>query len=183
MEPDETKSIQQPQPPTVNQADSKTLPTIQIGIAPLPQQSSSGESNPQPGLWEGLRLPIKRVGTIVFILFILALGVSGLFNLAKGAINSLANKKPVTTTSQPTEQSQPIITLTQTTAISDKNNCTDLPNRMTKAKMTSQQVDKVFYQTYPDRSNKPLADTTIDRALRQEWCAVANKLIEQKSTK
>ncbi len=54
---------------------------------------------------------------------------------------------------------------------------------MAKAKMTSQQVDKVFYQTYPDRVNKPLADTAIDRSLRQEWCAVANKLIEQKSTK
>jgi hypothetical protein len=64
---------------------------------------------------------------------------------------------------------------------SDKKNCTDLPTRMTKAKMTSQKVDKVFYQTYPDRVNKPLADTAIDRNLRQEWCEVANKLIEQKS--
>jgi hypothetical protein len=183
MESDETKSIQQPQSPTLNQTNSKTPPTIQLGGSPLPQQSSSGDSIPSPGLWEGLRLPIKRVGTIVFILFILALGVSGLFNLAKGALDSLTAKKPVTTTSQPTEQSQPITTSTPTTASSDKNNCTDLPTRMTKAKMTSQQVDKVFYQTYPDRSNKPLADTIIDRALRQEWCAVANKLIEQKSTK
>jgi hypothetical protein len=53
---------------------------------------------------------------------------------------------------------------------------------MSTAKVTGQQVDKVFYQTYPDRVNKPLADTTIDRNLRQEWCAVANKLIEQRST-
>jgi hypothetical protein len=178
MEPDETKSIQQPESPTLNQTDSKTLPTVHIaGISPLPQQPSSGESNPPPGLWEGLRLPLKRVGSIVFILFILALGVSGLFNLAKGAIDSLTAKKPATT-SQPTEQSQPITT--PTTASSDRNNCTDLPTRMTKAKMTSQQVDKVFYQTYPDRVNKPLADTANDRNLRQEWCGVANKLIEKK---
>ncbi len=67
---------------------------------------------------------------------------------------------------------------TPTTASSDKNHCTDLPNRMTKAKITSQQVDQVFYQIYPDRVNQPLADTAIDRALRQEWCVVANKLIE-----
>jgi hypothetical protein len=62
----------------------------------------------------------------------------------------------------------------------------------------SQQVDKVFYQTYPallkqrwrERVNKPLADTATvgvasrneNRILRQEWCAVANKLIEQKPT-
>jgi Na+-transporting methylmalonyl-CoA/oxaloacetate decarboxylase gamma subunit len=180
MEPDETKSIQQPQPPTLNQIDSK-VPTIKMGISPLPQHSSSGESTPQPGLWAGLRLPVKRIGTVIFILFILALVVSGLFNLAKGALDSFTAKKP-TSTSQQTEQSQPNATSTPATN-SDKNNCTDLPDRMTKAKMTSQQVDKVFYQTYPDRANKPLADTTIDRALRQEWCAVANKLIEQKSSK
>ena len=87
------------------------------------------------------------------------------------------------TTNQITEQSQPTTTNTPTTASIDKNNCTDLPNRMAKAKMNSQQVDKVFYQTYPDRVNKPLTDTTLDRNLRQEWCAVANKLIEQSSTK
>jgi hypothetical protein len=182
MEPDETKSIQQPQSPNLNQTNSKTSPTVHIaGISPLPQQSSSGESNPPPGLWEGLRLPLKRVGSIGFILFILALGISGLFNLSKGAIDSLTAKKPATT-SQPTEQSQPSTTPIPTTASSDRNNCTDLPTRMVKAKMTSQQVDKVFYQTYPDRVNKPLADTVTDRALRQEWCAVANKLIEQKPT-
>jgi hypothetical protein len=179
MEPDETKSVQQTQSPTLNQTNSKTPPTVHFaGISPLPYHSSSGESNPQPGLWAGLRLPIKRIGTIVSILFILALVISGLFNLAKGTIDSLTAKKQAKT-SQQTEQSQPIAS-TPTTASSDKNNCTDLPSRMTNAKLTSQQVDKVFYQTYPDRVNKPLADTTIDRSLRQEWCTVANKLIEQK---
>ncbi len=64
MESDETKSVQQPQSPTLNQIDSKA-PTLQIGISPLPQKSSSGESNPPPGLWAGLRLPIKRVGWII----------------------------------------------------------------------------------------------------------------------
>jgi hypothetical protein len=182
MESDETKSIQQPQLPTLNQIDSKAS-TIEMGISPLPQHSSSSESTPQPGLWKELRLPMKRIGTVVFILFILALVGSGLFNLAKGAIDSLTAKKPATTNSQPTEQSQPSTSPTPTTASSDKNNCTDLPTRMSIAKVTGQQVDKVFYQTYPDRVNKPLADTTIDRNLRQEWCAVANKLIEQSSTK
>jgi hypothetical protein len=39
-------------------------------------------------------------------------------------------------------------------------------------------VDKVFYQQYPDRANKALGDTQLDRNLRQEWCGVANKLIQ-----
>ena len=184
MEPDETKSIQQPQSPNLNHTNSKTPLTVHVaGIQPLSQRSSSGESNPRSGLWAGLRLPMKRVGTIVFILFILAFICSGLFNLAKGAIDSLTAKKPATTTSQPAEQSQPSTSPTPTAASSDKNNCTDLPTRMTKAKITSQQVDKVFYQTHPDRANKPLADTAIDRNLRQEWCAVASKLVDKKSTK
>jgi hypothetical protein len=187
MESDETKSIQQPQPPTLHQIDSKA-PTLQIGISPLPQRASnSGESNPKPGLWQELRLPVKRIGTAVFVLFVLALGVSGLFNLAKGAIDSLTVKKP-SPTNQPTQQSQPSTTSSSTTSNptatnSDRNNCTDLPTRMSTAKITGQQVDKVFYQTYPDRVNKPLVDTTVDRALRQEWCAVANKLIEKSATK
>jgi hypothetical protein len=125
---------------------------------------------------------MKRVGSIVVSLLILALIGSGLFNLAKGAIDSLTAKKPATTT-QTTEQNQPTSSQTPTTASSDKNNCTDLPTRMTTAKITGQQVDKVFYQTYPDRFNNPLADTKIDRNLRQEWCGVANKLIDQKSSK
>jgi hypothetical protein len=183
MEPDETKSIQQPQSPTLNQTNSKTPPTVHVaGISPLPEYSSSGESTPPPGVWTGLRLPMKRIGTILVIVLILALVCSGLFNLAKSVIDSLTTKKPATTNSQPTEQSQPSTSSTPTTESIDKNNCTDLPTRMSTAKVTGQQVDKVFYQTYPDRVNKPLADTTIDRNLRQEWCAVANKLIEQRST-
>jgi hypothetical protein len=61
---------------------------------------------------------MKRIGTGAFILFSLALGVSGVFNLAQGIIHSLTAKKP--TTSQPTEQGQPITTTTPTTISSDK---------------------------------------------------------------
>jgi hypothetical protein len=59
------------------------------------------------------------------------------------------------------------------------NECLDLPTRMARANITPNQVDKVFYQKYPDRTNKALGDTQLDRNLRQEWCAVANKLIHK----
>jgi hypothetical protein len=179
MEPDETKSVQQPQSPNLNSTNSKTPPTVHVaGVQPLSHRVSTDEFDRQPGFWAGLRLPAKRVGTILCILLILILIGSGLVNLVKGAIDSLTAKKPAPI-NQPTEQNQP----SPTTASTDKNNCTDLPTRMTTAKITSQQVDKVFYQTHPDRVNKPLADTTVDRALRQEWCAVANKLIEERANK
>jgi hypothetical protein len=181
MEPEETKSIQQTQSPSLNDTNSKTPPTIHVaGVEPLTHQTSTDELEHKPGFWSGLRLPGKRVGTIAFFLLILILICSGLINLAKGAIDSLTVKKPIPTNQQ-TEQSQPNTNNTPTTASSDRNNCTDLSTRMTKAKITGQQVDKVFYQTYPDRINKPLTDTAIDRSLRQEWCAIANKLIEEKN--
>jgi hypothetical protein len=181
MEPDETKSVHQPQSPNLNSTNSKTPPTVHIaGVQPLSHRISTDEFDRQPRFWSGLRLPAKRVGTILFLLLMLILIGSGLVNLVKGAIESLTEKKPAPI-NQPTGQSQPTTTSNPTTTSSDKNNCTDLPTRMTKAKITSQQVDKVFYQTYPDRGNKPLADTAIDRNLRQEWCAVANKLIDGKN--
>ncbi len=65
-----------------------------------------------------------------------------------------------------------------TISTDSKNECLDLPTRMAKANITAKQVDKVFFQTYPDRSNKPLGNIQLDRSLRQEWCAVANKLIQ-----
>ena len=185
MEPKETKSFQQSQPPNLNQTASKTPKTTRIpDISPLSSSSGNGAEPPPTTLWEGLRLPIKRTLSILVPLLILILVGSGLFNLVRGAIEGLT-KKPTTstqTTEQPITQSSP--TTTPTVASSDKNNCTDLPTRMTNAKITAAQVDKLFYQTYPDRVNKPLSvDTITERNLRQEWCSIANKLIEQKSSK
>jgi hypothetical protein len=194
MEPKENKSVHQSQPPKLHR-------TIRIpGMSPLPKSSDSGEAQSPPGFWEGLGLPIKWAVAILVPLFILILLGSGLFNLAKGAIwhsqrfanESLTTKQPAAvnpSTEQPI--TTPSSTNNPTTASSDKNNCTDLPIRMTQSKITAGQVDKLFYQTYPDllkqrwreRVNKPLSDTTTERNLRQEWCSIANKLIEQKSSK
>jgi hypothetical protein len=190
MEPDETKSVRLPQFSNPNRTYSKTPPTIQItSSSPQPQISSHrGRSKPKPRLRKVWRLAMKRTGAIVIILFVLALIFAGLFNLAKGAIwysQSFANDNRTaqpSVTPKPFEQIQTSSTA-PATASSDKNNCTDLPIRMTNAKIDSQQVNKIFYQTYPERVNRPLTDTVIDRALRQEWCAVANKIIEQKFTK
>lgn len=192
MEPDETTSVRLPQFSPPHRTDNQTPTTVQITDSLSPSQrsrsSDRGRSKPRPGLWKTRRLAIKRTGAIVVILLVLALICAGILNLVKGAIwysqhfanDSLTGQQPVSP--KPFDRLQ-TNSANPTTVSSDKNNCTDLPTRMTNAQITSQQVDKLFYQTYPDRVNRPLTNAAIDRDLRQEWCAVANKIIEQKFTK
>ena len=145
-----------------------------------PQPSNSGESTPQIGFWEGLQLPLRRTGIVVCSIFVLFLIGSGLFNLAKDTIYNLNNKPTPLTPLAPTQEQQkiePSNSPTQTTATNSTNNCTDLPSRMVKARVTGSQVDKIFYQKHPKNS---LSTADADRELRQEWCAIGNQLIEKK---
>jgi cytoskeletal protein RodZ len=183
MEPKETQSFPQSQQPHLNQTTNKVPPTVRVeGSSPLSSSSGNGDEPPPTTLWEGLRLPMKWAIAIVVPLFVLILLASGLWNLAQGFLKSFNSPKSTPTTqtsSQPTTTPNP--TTSPTTASSEQNNCTDLPARMAKANITAAQVDKLFYQTYPDRVNKPLTtDTKTDRNLRQEWCSIANQLIDKK---
>ncbi|PSB56614.1 hypothetical protein [Chamaesiphon polymorphus] len=179
MEPKETQSLHQSQPPNLNQTPIETPQTVRMGgSSPLSSSSGSGEVESQPGLWAGLRLPLKRTAIVVSGLFIIALILSGLFNVAKSIIAGFSKPQPLAT-SQP--QIEPSVSPAPTTAISPENKCLDLPTRMSKAKIVAADVDKLFYQKYPDRVNKPLTtDTVTERNLRQEWCAIANQLIDKK---
>ena len=161
---------------------SKTPDTVVIpGMSPRsPQSSTSDESTPQVGFWQGLHLPLRRTGIVVCSIFILFLIGSGLFNLAKDTIYNLTNKPTPSTPLAPTQEQpkiEPSNSPTQTTATNSTNNCTDLPSRMVKAKITGSQVDKIFYQKHPENS---LSTTDADRELRQEWCAIGNQLIDKK---
>ena len=159
---------------------SKTPDTLVIpGMSPRPPQpsNSSGESTPQIGFLQGLYWPIRRTALVVTSSLVLALIGSGLFNLAKYTLDKLT---PKSTPSSPTQGQLKIEssnTPTQSTATNSTNNCMDLPSRMAKANITSSQVDKIFYQNHPKNS---LSATNADRELRQEWCAIGNKLIDKK---
>jgi hypothetical protein len=174
MDPKETKTFESNQPPNLNQTSSKTQKTRHIpGVMPLEQSASKIQLESKSEFWTGLRKPMKWVVTIAVPILILALIGSGLYNLVQGMMKgSKAPKEIVVDRSIPSPS--PIISTTS------KNDCIDLPTRMAQAKITTKEVDKVFYQKYPDRSNKALGDTQLDRNLRQEWCGVANKLIQQK---
>jgi hypothetical protein len=172
MDPKETKTFESSQPTNLNQTSSKTQKTQHIpGISPLQPAANNTQLESQPEFWGGLRKPMKWAVTIGGTIFVLALISSLLFNFAASLMKG--NKAPKEILP---DRSTPSPSPTISSA--SKNECMDLPTRMAKANITAKQVDKVFYQKYPDRLNKGLGDTEVDRNLRQEWCKVANKLIQ-----
>ena len=178
MDHDETKSRQQPQSPDLNGTSSKDPDTLVVpGMQRLKNPIKTDEFEARPGFWEELRKPAKLVITFLLPVAVVVLIGSGLFNVAKWAINSQSAKKPVS--SQPTEQ--PFVNAVPRPKAVAKSGCVDLPVRMAQAKVTGVQVDKAFYGAHPDRVGKPL--TEADGELKKEWCSIADRLIAQKSAK
>lgn len=176
MDPHETKSFEQPQSPDLNGTSSKTPDTIHVGVRPLSNRIKTEEFLARPGFWAELRKPTKWVLTILVPVAVLILIGSGLFNVAKWAIGSWTIKQPVS--SQPTEQ--PVVSRSPTAVAKIKNACVDLSGRMAEAKVTMDQVNKVFYKAHPG-VGKPLTEADAD--LMQEWCSIADRLIAQKSAR
>ncbi|MCY7369101.1 MAG: hypothetical protein LH474_13225 [Chamaesiphon sp.] len=161
---------------------SKTLDTVVIpGMSPRsPQPSDSCDSTPRIRFWQGLYWPLRRTAIVVGSILLLSLIGSSLFNLVKDTIYKLTYKSTPASPAQEQPKIKPSNPFTQITASnSTNNNCTDLPIRMAKAKITGSQVDKIFYQKHRKNS---LSKTDADRELRQEWCAISNKLIDKKQT-
>jgi hypothetical protein len=179
MDHDETKSRQQPQSPDLNGTSSKTPDTLVVpGMQPLKDRIKTAEFSARPGFWEELRKPAKLVITFLVPVAVVILLGSGLFNVAKWAIDSWTAKKPVS--QPPTEQ--PVVKASPSpTAVAKSNGCADLPARMVLAKVTGVQVDKAFYKAHPDRVGKPLTEADAD--LKKEWCSIADRLITQKSAR
>jgi hypothetical protein len=185
MEPKETQSYHQSQTPNLNQTSEQSFKTVNVGVDPLPPSSPGSKNNEQPGFWEGLRLPLKRTAIVVGGLFLIAIILSGLLNLLKGIFEGISKPKPIAS-APPIEQPtiKPTPTITPTTTSSPENKCLDLPAKMAQAKINSKQVDKIFYQNHPERVKTPISPTdAADRPLRQEWCGIANQLIEGSTPK
>jgi hypothetical protein len=185
MDPKETKTFESSQSPKLNQTSSKTQKTLHIpGVIPLQQSSSKTILESQPEFWTGLRKPMKWMVAIAIPILILALLGSGLFNLVQGMMKGDKAPKEIVIDRFPKAEAPPKTSSSSPTiSTTAKNECMDLPTRMAKANIIIKEVDKVFYQKYPDRMNKALGDTQLDRNLRQEWCGVANKLIDNQTSK
>jgi hypothetical protein len=175
MDPDETKSLPQPQSPDLNGTSSKTPDTLVVpGMQPLKNPIKTAEFAARPGFWEDLRKPAKLMITFLVPLLVLILIGSGLFNLAKWMFNKPASQ-PVAGQTAVEPVASPVVVAPA------KSGCVDLAARMTRAKVTGVQVDKAFYSAHPDRVGKPLTEADAD--LKKEWCSIADRLIAQKSAR
>jgi hypothetical protein len=81
---------------------------------------------------------------------------------------------PTTTPTNP-------ITASSASSSSPSKCSSDLATKMLKSKVSATQVDRLFYQKYPDRQARPLNGSANDVALRQEWCDIANQEIQRKT--
>ncbi len=177
MDTDETKSFDSSQTPNLDETSSKTPKTLGVlGVSPLPEVSDNDIDKSHPRL----ALLMKWMVVIGLPAFFLVAGSVGLFNFAKGAIDGITAKKaPINQINSDT-----IKTNIPVKTSDSKNSCTkDLASRMAQSKVTSKQVDKIFYQTYPDRQSTPLGDTPTETSLRQQWCIIASELIIKKQVK
>jgi hypothetical protein len=185
MDPKETKTFESSQSPNLNQTSSRTQKTLHIpGVMPMQPSISKTQLESESGFWTVLRKPMRLMVKIVVPIIILALLGSGLFNLVQGMMKGDKSPKEIVVDRFPKAEASPTTpSPSPTISTTAKNECMDLPTRMAKANITAKQVDRLFYQKYPDRSNKPLGDIQLDRNLRQEWCGVANKLIDNQTSK
>jgi hypothetical protein len=182
MDTNETKSFDSSQQqPDLDATSSETPQTLGIlGISPLPERSDNDADKSLHGFWRDLRLPMKRTISVGLPAFFLIMCGVGIFNFVKGSFDILTSQNP------PADRisGENHDAVTQPKVSNPKSTCTkDLASRMAHNKVTPQQVDKIFYQTYPDRQSKPLSDTPIEINLRQEWCSIADSLIAKKQTK
>jgi hypothetical protein len=181
MDPRETKPFQPSIPPDFNKTSKKTLATIRIpGIERIKKRSTSGAKNTRANLWEGLRLPLKRTALTFGGLFLLILLGSWGVNAVKGMLGG--SSKTATTTESPSAASSPAASNQAATGTKTES-CATVMARMEPAKVSSKQVDRVFYQKHPDRVKNPITAKAEDNDLRQEWCSIADQLIEQSKTR
>jgi hypothetical protein len=183
MDPRETKPFQPSPPPNFNKTSKKTLATIRIpGIERIKKRSTSGAASTKANLWEGLRLPLKRTALTFGGLFLLILLGSWGVNAVKGMLGG--SSQTATTTENPSVAGSSSPAASNKAATGTKTeSCTTVMARMGAAKVSSKQVDQVFYQKHPDRVKNPITAKAEDKDLRQEWCSIANQLIEQGKTK
>lgn len=180
METKSTNSLDNSQVKNLIDTLSKTPDTVVVpGMSPRPPQpSNSGESTPRMGLWRGLYWPLRRTAILLGGILTVVLILSGLFSLAKNTISNLTSLSS-TPPNQSAEQTK-IETSKSDKLTTTTNNCTDLPTRMAKAKVTGAQIDLIFSQKHPDRLKNPISGGDSDRELRQEWCEIGNKFIDRK---
>jgi hypothetical protein len=111
-------------------------------------------------LRQDFKMPLRRVGITFVGIFILCWLISIVYGLATQVFS--AQKDPIT-----------VIPLQ-----SKNDACSGITRKMLLAKVSSRQVDQVFWQKHPDKLNKQIGN---DEILRQKWCQTAEELVKKKN--
>jgi pSer/pThr/pTyr-binding forkhead associated (FHA) protein len=109
-------------------------------------------------LRQDFKIPIRRVGITFAGLFILCWLISTIYGLANQFF--LARKDPVTTIPEQLKNDA----------------CSGMTAKMLVAKVSPRQIDQVFWQKHPDKSNRQIGN---DKISRQKWCQIAEELVKK----
>jgi hypothetical protein len=184
MAPKPTRPIQPNPQPKANLTSRKTLKTFRFpGMVPRPPVSPDDEE--KSTVWEDLRLPVIRtamiMGGFAFLVTLWMLVVNGL--------TSVFNKtSPIVESSSvaPRSSSSPSVSISTppkpnaTSSSAETMGCDGIQTRMSRSKISSQQVNAVFFQKHPERNKKPLTNRPEDQDLQKEWCSIANQLTKSR---
>jgi hypothetical protein len=119
-----------------------------------------------PPIQDDFKQPLKRVGLAFVGLFAIICLVTAVYKVF------IKNFPSHSTTATPSA----------TVPVEQADACSGMTAKMQTAKVSSRQVDKIFWQKHPDKLNKPIAPLAPkaignDPALRQEWCQIAGELV------
>jgi hypothetical protein len=162
--PPQTLGSTQPVQPVIPKTSNQQPQTLRIS----PLVGKGIEQQTKVPVLQELRKPLKWVLVGGIALFVGVWLLTSIYNMVLGFGKSKTD--PVTKIS-------PVATSTSTKTATN-NACDKIDAKMKAAQIKSTQVDKVFWQKYPDRKSK-LIDAN-DAASQQEWCAIASELAEKK---
>jgi hypothetical protein len=155
------QSAQPTQPVSPAQKTSDQLPkTWQFGIK---GEQGVRQKTTTP-IQEDFKLPLKRVGLAFVGLFATVWLVSAVYGAISGLISG---RKPQATASPAATKPDQ----------AKADACSGMTAKMSAAKVSAKQVDKIFWQKHPDKLNKSIGN---DATLRQEWCQIAADLVGKK---
>ncbi len=194
MAPQPTNPGQSPQLPPRNNIQLPQNFTAPSGSQPTQPPKTWQAPRLHPGepiseeekspILDDFRQPLKRVGVAIAALFITGLLISLIVNAIAGLFRGAAPQPPASSLVAASPQvaiSKEVAKAIPTSHNENRNACTDIPTKMKAAQISSQQVDRVFWQKHPDRVNKTLdLSAATDRTLRQEWCQIAGDLAAPK---
>jgi hypothetical protein len=160
-EPSGSQPTRPAQSPEAAQKTSYQLPkTWQFGIR---GEQGVSQKTTTP-MQDDFKLPLKRVGVVFVGLFATVWLVSVVYGMVTGLFSG---RKPQVVASPAATVPEQVKT----------DSCSGMTAKMSAAKVTSKQVDKIFWQKHPDKLNKLIGN---DAVLRQEWCQIAGELAGKK---